>query len=75
MLAVGVSVLKKVVANVLVSKGLEGLGDVYPVVVDALRGNVLLGILASLVRVKCEGEFAVMPLDCLLICGLYCELV
>ena len=75
MFTVGVSVLKEVVANVLVGKRLEGFGDVYPVIVDALRGDVLLWVLASLVRMQREREFAVVPLDFLLICALSCELV
>jgi len=44
-----VTILKEVVANLLVGEGLESFGDIYPFVIDRLNGNVLLGILASFV--------------------------
>lgn len=69
------TVLNEVVANFLVGKGLEGLGDIYPVVVDALYRNVLFRVLASLVRVQGKRELSVAPLDFFLICALCCELV
>jgi hypothetical protein len=41
LLAIGVTVLKEVVANLLVGESFERLCDVYPVIVDRLYRDVL----------------------------------
>lgn len=51
LLAIGVAVLDVVVADLLVGESLECLGDVDPVVVDGLEGDVLGRVLTGFVGV------------------------
>lgn len=57
------AVLDVVVADLLVGESLECLGDVDPVVVDGLEGDVLGRVLTGFVGVQCEREFSVVLLD------------
>lgn len=63
LLAVGVAVLDVVVADLFVGKSLECLGDVDPMVVDGLEGDVLGRVLTGFVGVQCERELSVVLLD------------
>ena len=65
--------MQEVVADLLVGKSLESLGDIYPMVVDGLCRYVFGGVLAGFVGVKAKRESPVVLLDRLLIGILFCE--
>jgi hypothetical protein len=70
-----VAVLEEVVADLLISQGLECLRDVYPVVIDGLGCDVLCGVLAGLVGVKGKGESSVVFLNRLFVRILFSQSV
>jgi hypothetical protein len=74
LLAIGVTVLKEVVADLLVGKSFERLCDIYPVIVDGLCRNVLCGVLAGFVGMQSKRESSVMFLNRLLVRILICKL-
>jgi hypothetical protein len=57
------AVLDVVVADLFVGESLECLGDVDPVVVDGLEGDVLGWVLAGFVGMQCERELPVVLLN------------
>jgi hypothetical protein len=70
-----VAILKEVVADLLVGQSLEGLRDVYPVVVDGLDCDVLRGVFAGLIGVEGERESSVVFLNRLLVRILFSQSV
>jgi len=63
LLAIGVAILKVVVANFLVCQSFECFGDLDPVFVDDFGGQILGGVDLDLVGMLGQRQFAVMFLD------------